>query len=91
MTSLHTKNGRPLLVSGSGVFGPSGTEVGRTRGNKVFGSDGRYVGTIADDRLVYHATDSASIGSAFAPSVRAGTARANRAGSATWGDEPEIG
>ena len=64
--------------------------VGRIRGSKVFGTDGRYVGTIVGDRLVYRSTDSAAIGSPFAAANRAGTARANRAGSAIWGDEPDI-
>lgn len=29
MASLYTKNGRPLTVSGSSVFGPNGNEIGR--------------------------------------------------------------
>jgi hypothetical protein len=91
MSYLYTKNGRPLTVSGKSVFGPDGQEVGRISGNKVFGPNGRYVGTITGDRLVYRSTDSASIHSPFAPSRRAGSARANSAGSAIWGDEPEIG
>jgi hypothetical protein len=91
MASLYTKNGRPLSVSGKSMFGPDGQEVGRISGSKVFGPNGRYVGTIVGDRLVYRSTDSASIGSSFASSRRAGSARANRAGSAIWGDEPNIG
>jgi hypothetical protein len=64
--------------------------VGRIRGNKVFGADGRYVGTIVNDRLVYCSTDSAGIGAPFVAANRAGSARANRAGSAILGDEPDI-
>jgi hypothetical protein len=64
--------------------------VGRIRGSKAFGTDGRYVGTIVGDRLVYRSTDSASIGSPFTAAHRAGSARANRAGSAILGDEPDI-
>lgn len=72
-------------------MGPNGREIGRITGNKAYGPNGRYVGTIAGDRLVYRSTDSSSIGSVFAPSIRACTARANRAGSVIWGDEPDIG
>ena len=87
---LYTKNGRPLQVSGSTVYSRSGRLVGRMKSEKVFGTDGRYVGTIVGDRLVYRSTHSASIGSPFAAANRAGTAGANRAGSAIWGDEPDI-
>lgn len=87
---LYTKDGKPLQVSGSTVYSRSGHPVGRISGSKVFGTDGHYVGTIVGDRLVYRSTDSASIGSSFAVANRAGSARANRAGSAIWGDEPNI-
>lgn len=49
---LYTKNGRPLQVSGDRVYSRSGTVVGRIRSEKVYGTDGRYVGTIVNDRLV---------------------------------------
>jgi hypothetical protein len=88
--SLYTRNGRPLQVSGDKVYSRSGRLVGRIRGKKVFGPDGRYVGTIVGDRLVYRSTDSASIGGSFSAASRAGTACADRAGSAIWGDEPEL-
>jgi len=87
---LYTKDGRPLQVSGETVYSRSGEPVGRIRGTKVFGTDGRYVGTIVGDRLVYRSTDTASIGSPFAAANRAGSARADRAGSAIWGEEPDI-
>ena len=87
---LYTKNGRPLQVSGETVYSRSGTVIGRIRGKKVYGTDGRYVGTITGDRLVYRSTDSASISSPFSAPNRVGSARANRVGSAVWGDEPEI-
>jgi len=87
---LYTRDGKPLGVSGSTVYSRSGHPVGRIRGSKVFGTDGRYVGTIVGDRLVYRSTDSACIGSPFSTANRAGSARANRAGSAIWGDEPNI-
>lgn len=87
---LYTKNGRPLQVSGNKVYSRSGKVVGRIKGNKVYGIDGRYVGTIVGDRLVYRSTNSASISSPFSAADRAGSARAKRAGSAIWGDEPDI-
>lgn len=88
--SLYTKNGRPLQVSGDKVYSRSGRVVGRIKGDRVYGTDGRYVGTIVNDRLVYRSTHSATVSSPFSASNRVGTARANRAGSAMWGDEPDI-
>jgi hypothetical protein len=85
--SLYTKNGRPLQVSGSYVYGKSDKAVGRISGDKVFGTDGRYVGMIAGNRLVYRSTDSAVIGSSFSIGNLVGSAMANSAGSAIWGDE----
>lgn len=87
---LYTKNGRLLQVVGKTVYSRSGRVVGRIRGKKVYGPDGRYVGTIVSGRLVYRSTDSASVGSPFAAVNRAGTAKANHAGSAIWGEEPYI-
>jgi hypothetical protein len=87
---LYTKDGKPLQVSGDKVYSRSGAVVGRIKGDKVFGPDGRYVGTITNDRLVYRSTHSARISSPFSAANRAGTGRANRAGSAIWGDEPDI-
>lgn len=87
---LYTKNGRPLQVSGNIVYSKSGKVVGRIQGEKVFGTNGRYVGTIVNDRLVYHSTQSATISSSFTSANRAGTARANRVGTAIWGEEPDI-
>lgn len=87
---LYTKNGRPLQVSGSTVYSRTGRVVGRIKGEKVYGTDGQYVGTIVGDRLVYRATHIASISSPFSTANRAGIARASRAGSAIWGEEPDI-
>ena len=87
---LYTKNGRPLQVSGNTVYSRSGMVVGRIKGRKVYGTNGRYVGTITGNRLVYRSTDSASVSSSFSVANRAGSARADRAGSAIWGDEPDI-
>jgi hypothetical protein len=91
MSGLYTKNGVPLKVSGKNIFNPSGRQFGRISGSKVYGSDGRYVGTIVGDRLVHKSTDSASIGSPFAPSISSSSAQAHRVGAAIWGDEPDIG
>lgn len=88
--ALYTKNGRPLQVSGDTVFSRSGRVVGRIRNEKVYGPNGRYVGTITGGRLVYRSTDSATIGSPFSAANRAGSGMANAAGSGLWGDEPDI-
>jgi hypothetical protein len=90
MASLYTKNGVPLSVRGSAVFNPSGDNFGYIRGDKVYGLDGSYRGTIIDDRLVYRSTDSATIGSARAASAGSASGSAARAASAMWGDEPNI-
>lgn len=87
---LYTKGGRPLQVSGDTVYSRSGKVVGRIRGEKVYGPNGRYVGTITSGRLVYRSTDTAGLGSPFATANRAGSAAANSAASAIWGDEPSI-
>jgi hypothetical protein len=88
--NLCTKNGRPLQVSGQMVYSRSGKVVGRINGEKVFGPDGRYVGTIVSGRLVYRSTDTAVVSSCFSAADSAGSAQANRVGSALWGDEPNI-
>jgi hypothetical protein len=88
--SLYTKDGRPLQVSGDTVYSRSGTVVGRIKGEKVFGTDGRYVGTITSGRLVHRSTDSAAVSSPFSAANRAGSGLANSAGSGLWGDEPDI-
>lgn len=90
MSVLYTKNGVPLKVSGTAVFNPRGTNFGHVRGDRVYGLDGRYRGTIVGDRLVYRSTHSASISSSRAASVGSASAQASRAGSAVWGDEPNI-
>lgn len=87
---LYTKDGKPLQVSGDYVYSRSGVPVGRIKGEKVFGPSGEYVGTIASGRLVYRSTHSASRGSPFSVAHRAGSAKGHRAGSALWGDEPNI-
>ena len=88
--NLYTKNGIPLQVSGNTVYSRSGAPIGRITGDRVFGTNGAYVGTIVNDCLVYRSTHSAGIGASFSVAHRAGIARANRAGCAMWGDEPNI-
>ncbi|WP_200215488.1 hypothetical protein [Micromonospora coerulea] len=90
MSSLYTKNGRPLQVVGSNVYSRSGTCVGRIGGSKVYDPSGRYAGTIVGDRVVYRSTDSASISGPSVSASRAGSAAAHAAGSAIWGDEPNF-
>lgn len=88
--NLYTKNGRPLQVSGDKVYSRSGKIAGRIKNDRVYGPDGRYVGTIVGDRVVYRSTNSATISSPFVSANRAGSAAAHHAGSALWGDEPDI-
>ena len=90
MSALYTKNGVPLNVSGSSVFNPQGQNFGYIRGDRVYGLDGRYRGTVVNDRLVYRSTHSATISSSRAAHAGMSSARAARAGSAMWGDEPDI-
>jgi hypothetical protein len=87
---LYTKNGKPLQESRDTVYSKSGRVVGRIKKGKVYDTKGKYVGTIVKDRLVYRSTDSAMICSPFTSANKAGIARANRVGSAIWGDEPTI-
>lgn len=85
--NLYTKNGRPLQVSG---YSRSGKVVGRISANKVHGTDGRYIGTIDNDRLVYRSAESARMSSPFPAASHVGSAAASVVGSAMWGDEPDI-
>jgi hypothetical protein len=85
---LYTKNGKPLQVSGDDIYDRSGLQVGRRRGDMVYGPDGRYAGTIVGDRVVYRSSQRSFRGSSFVPKRRGGIARASRVGVAIWGDEP---
>jgi hypothetical protein len=62
---LYTKNGKPLQVANDFVYSRSGVPVGRIRGERVFGPDGRYVGSIVGDRLVAAVVEIA-LGTCFA-------------------------
>ena len=88
--NLYTKEGHPLQVFSEIVYSRSGKVVGRLSGRKVFGKDGRYVGTIDGDRLVYRSIDSSEISSSFSASDSIGIATAKSVSSAIWGDEPTI-
>jgi hypothetical protein len=90
MSSLYTKNGRPLQVSGNNVYSRSGKYVGRMSGGKVYDPSGRYAGTIVGDRVVYRSTESASISGPSVSAACVGSAAANAVGSAIWGDEPNF-
>ncbi len=90
MELIYTKDGRPLKVSGQDLFARSGEHVARIRNGKAYGPDGRYVGTIVNDRLIYRSTNSATISSPYMPRPSAGHAHANHAPTAAWGEEPPI-
>ncbi|MEU7935270.1 4-fold beta flower protein [Micromonospora echinofusca] len=90
MSSLYTKNGRPLQVSGDSVYSRSGKYVGRISGGKVYDPSGRYAGTIVGDRVIYRSAESASISGPSVSAPRVGSAAASAVGSALWGDEPNF-
>lgn len=87
---LYTKDGVPLTVSGDSVFNPDGENFGYVQGDHVYGLGGEYRGTIVNGRLIYRSTDSARQGSARAASAGAASAQAHSAGTADWGDEPNL-
>ncbi|GAA0393872.1 hypothetical protein Acor_81960 [Acrocarpospora corrugata] len=90
VSSLYTKDGRPLRVSGTKLFSQSGTYVGQIKGRKVYDPNGAYAGTIVGDRVVYRSTDSASITGPSISAPRAGSATVRAIPSAVWGDEPNF-
>jgi hypothetical protein len=89
-STIYTKNGRPLQRVGDDLFAKSGLQVARLRGDRAFGPDGRYVGTLVNDRLIYRSAQNAAVGSSFSPRRVMGSALVNRAGTAAWGEEPPI-
>ena len=90
MSTLYTKNGRPLQVSGGSVYSKSGVYVGHISDNKIYNPKGRYAATIDGDRAVYRRIDSAGISSPTTSARHAGIAVANAARSAMYGDEPDF-
>jgi hypothetical protein len=87
---MHTKNGKPLQVSGSTLYSASGRVVGRMREDKLFGQNGGYVGTVVGDRLVYRSADSARVAPGFASARCAPRSLPSRPRSPVRGDEPVI-
>jgi hypothetical protein len=87
---IHTRDGEPLARGGDDLFDASGRHVARLRGAKAFGPDGRYLGTLVGDRLVYRGTDSAVIGPPFTRRVGSPFAQARTVGSALLGQEPRF-
>ncbi len=88
--SLYTKDGSPLQERGDILYSSSGIVVGKKKGNKVYGTDGRYVGTIVGNRLTYRHEHSSSISSTFSASNIGGTGKGNVGGSGISGSEPKI-
>jgi len=73
------------------VYNPAGENFGQVSGDRVYDLRGRYRGTIVGDRLIHRSTDSAAVVSAsMSTANQAGSAQAHQAGSALWGDEPNI-
>ncbi|EGR1085582.1 hypothetical protein EFU56_08375 [Vibrio cholerae] len=87
---LYTKNGIPLHVSGSIVYSKSGTAFGKIKGNKVFATNGHYIGTIVGDRLVYRQMDSHCFNSPFSTTNKLSYIKAERSMSSIMGEEPRI-
>lgn len=90
MDYIYTKDGRPLRVKDDDLFDESGQHVARLRKGKAYNPNGIYVGTIVDGRLIYRSTNSAGVGPVYAPRVSAGFAKAIKAPTGKWGDEPHI-
>jgi hypothetical protein len=90
MSTIYTKEGRALKLSDGDLFSRSGMHVGRVRGGEAYGPDGRYVGTVVGDCLVYRSKDSAKKTSAYSPRSSNGHSTANRAAKEISGDEPPI-
>lgn len=69
---LYIKNGKPLQLSGTTVYSRSGKVVGRIKGDKVFGTDERYVGSIVGDRLAYRSTQRSSLANHWSSRMQTG-------------------
>lgn len=92
MEVIYTREGLPLKVNGDDLFARSGQHVARlSRGRKkAYGSDGKYVGTLVGDRLIYRSVDRAAIGPSFAKRAGQPHALVKHARTALWGDEPSL-
>jgi sporulation protein YlmC with PRC-barrel domain len=87
---MHTKNGRPLQISGKTIYSVSGQVVGRVREAKLFSEHGRYVATVVGDRLVYRAADSSKVAPSFNASRCSPRHLSVRPRSTVRGEEPVI-
>ena len=88
---MHTKNGKALQVNGSTLYTGSGYVVGRIRDARLFDQDGRYVGTVVGDRLVYRAAERNKVGPGFTAARCPMRALKDRARvSMLRGDEPTL-
>ena len=88
---MHTKNGRALQVLGSTLYTTSGQVVGRVRDARLFDQDGRYVGTVVGDRLVFRPDERNKVGPGFTAARCPARAMNNRARVAMLrGDEPTL-
>ena len=88
---MHTKNGRPLQVSGKTLYTGSGRVVGRVHETRLFDQDGRYVGTVVGDRLVFRSAERNKVGPGFTASKCPARALNERARmSMLRGEEPTL-
>jgi hypothetical protein len=90
MSTLYTKNGRPLQASGSNVYSRSGAYLGRISGAKIFDPRGRYAATIVVNCAVYRTMDRGTVSGPSASSGHTGSTAAHTVRSAIWGDEPNF-
>lgn len=90
MDYLYTKSGYPLKVLNGDIFNSRGRQVAKLRGDRAFGPDGKYVGSVISGRLVYRSTHASRIGTPYAPKMQSPFSRARRVGSAILGEEPPI-
>ena len=88
--TIYTKKGRPLRRTGDDLFSKSGEHVARIKRRKAYNTQGKYVGTLTGDRLIYRSTDAATMSSPFARKASVGFATVNRVGTALWGEEAPI-
>jgi hypothetical protein len=86
---MHTKNGRPLQVKGDTMYSQSGLVLGRVRKDKLFDQNGRYVGTVIGNRLVFRSQDSSQVAPSFSAAKRSARALINRPRCGVRGDEPD--
>lgn len=89
-TILHTKNGRPVRQEGDRLFSNSGAYAGRIVDGKAYDPSGRYLATVAGDRLVYRSQDNTRTIGAQSAGSRGGRGLGLRGMVGIVGDEPNI-